>query len=231
MATADLDQAGVPAPDFAPADGAAPAPMNPPRFVRCPTHKCPGRLHLAADGNASCPACRRKARAHLFTPVPPLLLPLLPATGNEAVCANHPHRKAQTLCCATGDYICPLCTAVIAGNAYSVAYLGSESGKSFMDAISAQVIPRPDSLITTWAWCCVVPPVFFFGWLAAPVVAPLSALWWVQTLRLRKNNPLAKQVITGRRLFGVVAAWALATIIFCVVILGIIMAIRKQQAT
>lgn len=182
----------------APAGNENAPPVTTPR-VACPRRKCTG--FLGGEANAGvCDNCGKTSKFFSFLPVPELRLPLLPAGDGDAACAHHPQRKAQTICMATGDYICPLCTVEIAGKPFSAQYLGSAAGQALAENSTARRLPRPDSLIVTWLVSMVVPPVCYIAWYATIFMAPLSVFLYFKTRRLRRENALAREVIGRGRM-------------------------------
>ncbi len=181
-----------------PANDAAPPPPKPPQ-VRCPRRKCTG-FFSDQTNPARCDTCGKQSNIFTFTPVPMLRLPLRPAGEGDAACAYHPQRKAQTICVATGNYICPLCTVEIAGKAFSAQYLGSPAGEAFSETSNARRLPRPDSMIVNWLVSLFVPPFFYISWYATPVMLPLSIIWYFKARRLRRENALAREVISRARM-------------------------------
>lgn len=68
------------------------------------------------------------------------------ARMEDAVCANHPTKKAVAICAGTGDYICSLCRVHLNDKDYSVQYL-DRGGKPVFDELFAKSLPRPDRMV------------------------------------------------------------------------------------
>ena len=128
----------------------------------------------------------------------------------DAVCANHPGKKAIAVCAGTGDYICSLCRVELNGKDYSVQYL-DRGGKAIADVSFARHLPRPDKVVTTLAllslWIGFLSPIFII----------VSTVFFRRAARLRRENDLYRDAAPWRRVklaWGVNLLVAVACVVF-----------------
>lgn len=110
----------------------------------CPV--CKSFFFRENEGEWHCQACGFNGLVRECHPRRDDNTPAEIARIEDAVCANHPGKKAVAICSGTGDYICSLCRVVIHGKDYSVQYL-DRGGKVLAGQTFSQYLPRPDRLV------------------------------------------------------------------------------------
>ena len=111
------------------------------------------------------------------------------ARMEDAVCANHPTKKAVTVCAGSGDYICALCRVHIGGKDYSVQYL-DHGGKPMADQLFAQRLPRPERLGLAMLLLNALSLLFL-----SPFFLVLATISLVKSLGLRKTNSVYEKIM------------------------------------
>lgn len=134
-----------------------------------------------------CSNCGWTGDVHICHPKTRDNAPAEMAGPEDAVCANHPGKKAVAACAGTGDYICSLCLVEIGGKSYSVQYLDGQ-GKTEGVLDFAKSMRRWDSLV---ALLCL-------GGMAVTILSPLFVLgmtWALyKSVRERSRNILYRHV-------------------------------------
>lgn len=143
---------------------------------------------LRRKGSAwECSNCGWKGEVFICHAKAPDNAPAEVAGPEDAVCANHPGKKAVAVCSGTGDYICSLCRVQIGDKSYSVQYLDGQ-GKTQAGLDFSKSMRRWDRLVVFLCLCSVLilmlSPAFVAG------------MTWAlyKSVRERSQNLLYRQV-------------------------------------
>jgi len=156
----------------------------------CPN--CQEALEKPTQVDVSCD-CGWRGAVYFFDPLPPEVSQAEVALSEDAVCSNHPNKKAVTICAGTGDYICDLCRVDIKGETYSIQYLDG-GGQAKAQEAFANSLPRPDRVALT---CLLISLVIFYTGI---VLIPVALFYYSRTFKLRQTNPIYRRLVSGSRL-------------------------------
>lgn len=161
----------------------------------CP--KCNNYASFRPHGEGwRCDDCGWRGDVYQCHPLRPDTGPAETARPEDAVCANHPGKRAVAVCAGTGDYICSLCRVKVGDKDFSVQYLDRQ-GPEMAKALFATKLPRWDRIVELCAGLCLA----FF--IAAPVLVVVATWALYKGYRERRVNPLY------RELAGNVRVWIL----------------------
>ena len=208
LAEPDMDGSGVATPTGS--DAPASAGSHPPGHTACP------RCHHSVDESQpgpwlECVSCGWSGRVRWFAPVEEEATVGEAATPDDATCAHHPGRKAEAVCAGSGAYLCPLCTVRLQGRVFDVEYVEA-GGVTDLEKAMQRELPRPDrsAILLTYLpllFSCIGPIL----WIAALV-------YGAKHLRLRKQDPLYRQVaMHGWAVFAMILS-GLLIVVFVVVL-------------
>ena len=140
--------------------------------------------------------------------------PILPDTGpaetarpEDAVCANHPGKRAVAVCAGTGDYICSLCRVKVGDKDFSVQYLDRQ-GPEMAKVLFTNRLPRWDRIID------ICFGLFLVIFVAAPVFTVIATWALYKAQRERRTNPLYRELAGHIRVWIIWIAMAVATIAY-----------------
>lgn len=158
--------------------------------IICPNPHCKQTVEPVPGHLERCPRCGLIVGGIQFRP-----LPTAPSVGEiampgDAICAFHPTKRAVGVCAGGGDYVCALCAVELDGKTYSAHYL-EKGGKQRAQEAFEEYLPRPDRSPFSW----VVP---FF----VPFFVPAAWYNFGRAIRLRRQNPLFRRVVSPGRLVG-----------------------------
>ena len=151
----------------------------------CP--KCGTTLEKPAETVTSC-ACGWRGAVYVFHPLPPEISVAEHALSDDAVCSNHPNKKAVAICAGTGDYICDLCRVDLRGETYSVQYLDG-GGQEKAKEVFANSLARPDRMVFS---CIALSIVTFWG---GVVLIPIALFYYPRIFKMRRTNPLYRKLV------------------------------------
>lgn len=154
---------------------------------------------LNAGPEYRCGDCDWRGLVYTCAPEVPDASPGEPAAPGEAVCANHPGKKAVAVCAGSGDYICSLCRVKLMGADYSVQYIDRAKPK-FLDRFFPSTLPRPDRVPAMMLLVSLLLPLF------APVFFVISGVALYRTVVLGRENKLFRRFAERKRAW---AYWAL----------------------
>ncbi|MBX9653230.1 hypothetical protein K2Y11_06370 [bacterium] len=177
----------------------------------CPN--CKATLETPADEVVSC-ACGWRGSVYSFNPIPPEVNQAEVALSDDAVCSNHPSKKATAICAGTGDYICELCRVDLKGETYSIQYLDAGGQEKVMEAYS-NTLPRPDRLVITLLFLSVIT---FYGGI---VLIPIALFYYPGIFKLRRNNPVFRRLVSRGRALFVGFALALFLLVYLAVAIAL----------
>lgn len=181
----------------------------------CPN--CRATLEKPTDEVVSC-SCGWRGSVYFFDPIPPEVSQAEVALTDDAVCSNHPNKKAVAICAGTGDYICDLCRVDLKGETYSIQYLDAGGQEKVKEAY-ANTLPRPDRLVITLLFLSVIT---FYGGI---VLIPIALFYYPRIFKLRRNNPTFRRLVSRGRTMFVGFALALFLLMYLVVAIGLGVAI------
>lgn len=160
--------------------------------VRCPN--CGSPYINETNTGWKCRSCGFDGVMQSFNPMLDDDSPAVAARLEDAVCANHPGKKAVTICSGTGDYICSLCRVTIHGHDYSVQYL-DRGGRLLAGQTFSQYLPRPDRLIVIMLYLSI--PFMFM----APVLFVYSCICLARAYRMRREDQVYAKVMSPIRMW------------------------------
>lgn len=192
--------------------------------IRCPS--CNKPFDLETDTLGACPGCAKVLDVRLFSPIALKVDEAAPALPDDAVCANHPGKRAEHVCAGTGAYICALCAVNTGGEVFSASYLGTAAGKKRTEQAFGTELPRPDSMVGSILLFMFIPYVNILTVIASPFLVPWGFVLLARAARLRREgDPAYARVIRPWRLWlkGIgLAILAVALICLTFVIIGAI---------
>jgi len=165
---------------------------------KCNSEITPGS---GAGPETVCMSCGWKGHVYLFNPVGAVVRNAREAIPEDATCANHPTKRAETVCEGTGNYICALCAVEIDDKTYSVQYLDGK-GKNELTRLFGRYLERPDYSMGFYLALALII------WPAAVILVPMGLFQFYKMIKLRGKNELFAKVVNKYRvaLYGFVAA-------------------------
>jgi hypothetical protein len=151
-----------------------------------------------------CRFCNWAGRVYHFEPPPRRSERPEVAMADDATCANHPSKKAVSICEGTGNYICSLCAVDIDGKTYSVQFLDKQGRQHIAKLANEleQTQKRPDRVYLLMIALSLIP-------LVGLVTIPWAVVAYVQTmLRMQRDRYLSELLSTGRLLMLTLAGVA-----------------------
>jgi hypothetical protein len=185
--------------------------------VFCP--ECHALLAPSGHSFCSCHNCSWDGHVLCFSPRSLDVNPAEAALPEDAVCTQHPAKRAVAVCAGTGDYICALCALQVEGETYSAHYVNTVGRDKLARAFDRK-LQRPDSTVLLYCLLCFIPYVNVLWYLGAPVWVPLGYYKLVRAARLRASDPLLARVITRGRLAALAVILALVGLLAVAAMIG-----------
>jgi len=190
--------------------------------VKCPScgfaldAEPPGKGEVGGE-RVRCPSCDWRGWLWGFHPAPPTLDRPEAALPEDAVCAHHPGKRAETICAGTGDYICSLCAVTVNGRSYSAAYLNRPDAKQQLAGAWDQTLARPDRWIMWLLLLCIFPSCQAA---AAPAFLVWAGFEYVRMIRMRRDHPLYRRLVGPGPVIAAPILMAIVLGIWLMVVVG-----------
>lgn len=155
--------------------------------LRCP--QCASPFFKKEGDFWRCETCGFKGMVYAAHPSRDGDLPAEAASPEDAVCANHPGKKAVAVCAGTGDYICSLCRVTLKGRDYSVQYLDG-GGRVLAEQAFSKFLPRPDRVVKLLLLASVLTGPLSFA------LFIVSGFFRNRAVRLRRENSVYRNAVS-----------------------------------
>jgi len=145
------------------------------------------KWELAAGGAAICTMCGSDNHARVFPAAIGSELPARAETAveGEAVCFDHPAKRAVESCSQCGRFVCQLCAVEFAQEIWCPACVAAGAGRAkTVKAVTSRTLYDSIVLILPLASLIVWPLTIF----AAPAALVLGILKWRQPIGLVRRN-------------------------------------------
>ncbi len=164
------------------------------RLLPCPIRGC-GQFLIPEGELFRCSKHKLSYRILDFSPPPDTVEKVDNLNDRYAPCTQHPDRLATQICRGSGNYVCPLCTAMIDGEPWSYAYLQTPAGQKLLKDKYISVLPRPDCNIRTLFFCLILFPVTFIMLITSIIWVPYLAVQLVAITRLRRRSWMYRALV------------------------------------
>ena len=168
----------------------------------------------------TCRACGWRGAVLTLTPKPrpePTPEASRVADADDSRCIHHPNKPAVAVCTGTGSYICDLCRVELGGEPYSVQYLDG-GGRAVVEERLSTRLPRPERLIGS----LLLGSIFPYTALAAPGFCVWGWFLLAKARRLRRENPLYREVVGRGALTLASISMIVQTVLTVAIVAGIV---------
>ncbi len=182
------------------------------RLLPCPIRGC-GQYLIPEGELFRCSKHKLSYRILDFSPPPDAGEKADELSDRYAPCTEHPDRLATEICRGSGNYICPLCTAMIDGEPWSYAYLQTPAGQKLLKDKYISVLPRPDQNIRTLFFCLLLFPLTFLMLITSIIWVPYLATQIVNIIRLRRRSWMYRVLIPRYQVVAMVVGLLVWTVL------------------
>ena len=145
------------------------------------------KWELLNSDSANCPSCGSRNAVRLFPAALAQSAAARPeaAQEGEAVCFDHPGKRAVASCQQCGRFVCQLCSIEFGDGVWCPSCVANSSGK-------AGKAHSETSRMLYDTWALAIPFVLLVIWpltlLSAPAVVALAVMKWRQPISLVRRN-------------------------------------------
>jgi hypothetical protein len=145
------------------------------------------KWELVNHETAVCTSCGSRNTVRLFPTALARQSAALPeaAAEGEAVCFDHPGKRAVESCGQCGRFVCRLCAVEFGDGVWCPSCVANASGK-------ARQVNADTSRMLYDTWALAIPVALTFFWplsfLSAPAVAALALMKWKKPLSLVRRS-------------------------------------------